>query len=178
MARMAWGEVEVKIRLWEGESAPGTAGGGAADVPHTLTFKRTWTSGNSDSSQIDRVWSTNAGAAASPGTDLDLVSTSSLPSKLDSGDNVQFSGGVVLVAVSHDDATGDNGDIRLGGSSNPWTGMVADASDVISVAPGGFFLWIAPDGSPPTAGTADILRVLHNGVGTVAAQMLIAGRSA
>lgn len=177
MARQVWGELELKVRLWEAETAPAGAGSESARLLHSIHEKRSWTSGYADSSQIDRVWSTNAGAAASPGTDLDLVSASSLPSKLDTNDNVQFAGGVVLVVLCHDDATGDNGEVQIGGSSNPFLGMVVDASDKISVPPGGLFLWLAPDGVPPTAGTADILRIAHNGVGTVAARALIAGRS-
>lgn len=177
MARQAHGSIEVKIKIWETETDPGVAGSAPLPLPHEMTYSKKWTSGYADSTQIDRVWSSNAGVAASPGTSIDLVSASGLPSRLDSADNVQFAGGVVVLAIKHNATTGDIGNIEVGGGSAAWPGPVKDASDVIVVPPGGLLLWVAPEGVAPTATTADILKVLHAGTGTVAAESLIAGRS-
>jgi hypothetical protein len=176
MARGAWGYVEVRLRVWEGESDPGVAGGTPARVLHSLDYRKDWTAGTGVD-QLDRVWSTDE--LSDTPSSLDLVSASSLPSKLDTGDNVQFAGGVTVLAIENESATDP---ITIGGGSAGFDGLCAfqgtEGEGESTIHPRGLLLWVAPDGVAPTATTADILKAVFSGTGTVACKLIIAGTSA
>lgn len=176
MARGAWGYVEVTLRIWEGESDPGAAGGEPARLRHSIDFRQDWDAGTGVD-QIDRVWSTDE-LSDSP-TSIDLVSASSLPSKLDNADNVQFTGGVVVIAAQNESATDP---IVVGGGTNGFAGLAAfqgtEGEGEVTIPPRGLLLWVAPDGAAPTAGTGDILKAVFGGTGTSPAKLVIAGTSA
>ena len=57
--------------------------------------------------------------------------------------------------------------VNVGGAaSNGFTAPFADSTDIISVKPGGVFVWTNPTGSTVTASTGDILKVANSSSGT------------
>ncbi len=79
-------------------------------------------------------------------------------------------------------AAAANGDyIQLGGGSNPFINWVANASDIVNVAPGGMFALTAPDanGYGVTATTGDILTVMNaDGAAGATYDIVLGGTSA
>lgn len=69
---------------------------------------------------------------------------------------------VKLVAIAH---LGTVGTLTFGGGSNAMTSFWATAGDALKIPPDGGILLLAPDatGYAVTAGTAENIRVLHNG---------------
>lgn len=66
-------------------------------------------------------------------------------------------------------ATTNTNNVQVGGAaSNGWIAWVGDATDIISVKPGGTFVWIAPDvnGGAVVAATGDLLKVANSSSGT------------
>jgi hypothetical protein len=62
-------------------------------------------------------------------------------------------------------ADGNTNDVLVGGAaSNAWAAMFGDATDVLKVKPGGFFMLVAPDanGLAVTAGTGDKLKIANS----------------
>ena len=66
-------------------------------------------------------------------------------------------------------ASGNTNDVVVGGAAtNAWVGMFSDATDKVTVKPGGTLVWIAPDanGGAVVASTGDSLQVANGGAGT------------
>ncbi len=170
MARQARMTLEVRLIVDESATTPAGAGDEVARLRHQILYSKELTSGTTDATEVDRVWSSSASLTASP-TDLDLLSATT--SKLDSGLTNGFVD-LVCLAVANDGAAGD---IQVGAGSNPVAGVWLAAGDGVAVKPGGFFLWVAPSGIAPVAGTGDILRLVTSS-GTIAGRAMIVGRSA
>lgn len=171
MARGAKGRIYVLVEFDETETDEG-AGAATKRLPHRIEYKREFSSGTTNGTQMDRVWSTDVDLTTTP-VDVDVVGTANLPSVLDAGNNVNLTDVCVLCVVNDDPAGGDNA--VLGASSAPFTGMLP-AGDVANVLPEGILLWVAPHGAGPTATTADLIRLVAN-ANTAAIRALIAGRS-
>lgn len=74
-------------------------------------------------------------------------------------------------------ASGNTNSVQLGGAaSNAFTGPFADATDIVSIPPGGTVLFVHPGaGWTVTAGTGDILKVANSGAGTGVSYDVIIG---
>jgi hypothetical protein len=128
-----------------------------------------FTSGTTDGTTIDRCWSSSTAVTTTP-TDHDLIG--GLTSNLN-GQATSFVDLVGIICVND----GTSGDIQIGAGSNPVTGWVLAAGDGVTVKPGGIFLWLAPNGVAPSAGTADILREVAS-AGSISQKFVLLGRSA
>lgn len=163
------GRVYVLVEFDELESDEGVSAA-PKRLQHRIEYTRTFTSGTTDGTQLDRIWSTST-AQTTTETDIDIRGT--LPGILDSGDTVVVADMSLICVVNNDPSGGD--DLLLGAGTNPFTGMLA-AGDIASIKPGGILLWLAPDGVPAVAATSDVIRLDSNGTATALA--LLAGRSA
>lgn len=166
MPRQVVGRITVDVELLERDTDKGT-GSGVAQMAHQLVTDVIVASGTADG-QMDRVYSDALSLTTTP-TDLDLAG--SLASDIGAG-TVVFAE-VSLIAVKH---LGTTGNIQLGGDAN-FLAIFGAAADFILIPPGGTFLWYAPAGVAVTATTGDILQLAAS-TGTIAAQVVIGGRSA
>ncbi len=171
MARKLFTTVSLVIESFEVDDDAG-----AASAPKTLkhrwAYEKSFESGTTNGTQLDRVWSTDADNTTTP-QDADLHG--GLNSVLDSGLAVAFPD-LCVVAIANDEASGGD-DINVGAGTNPVDTMWLAAGDGTRIKPQGCFVWIAPDGITITAATNDILRLVAS-AGTVPKRALIAGRSA
>jgi hypothetical protein len=73
---------------------------------------------------------------------------------------------IKAILIQADDANVNN--VVVGGGSNPFRGWFADATDKLSIPPGGFILLTDPTaaGQTVTAATGDLLLVANSGSGT------------
>jgi len=173
MARKLKTKVRILIECVE-ESTEIGAGELPARLVHRFEYNKDFASGVTDGTQLDRVHSTLASFTTTP-TDIDLIGTSNLSSKLDGSLNVNFTD-LCVVAAANDAASGA-GDLEVGGdASAPLVGMLKAGNDVAVVKPQGCFVWIAPFGVAPVATTGDILQVVAT-AGTIEGRSLLAGRS-
>jgi len=163
------GRVYVLVELDEVETDEGV-GASPKRLQHRMEYSRTFTSGTTDTTQLDRIWSTST-AQTTTETDLDV--RGSIAGILDSGDTVVVADMAIMCLINDDPTGGD--DLLLGAGANPFTGMLT-AGSVASIKPGGLLLWVAPDGVPAVAATSDIIRL--DSTGTATARALLAGRSA
>lgn len=170
MARGTKGKIKVVIEVEEFDDGGAGAGAETKRLRHPINYEWEWTSGNTDGTQMNQVFSNLISLTTTP-VDTDLVSASSLASQMD-GQPVAMVDPCVVCVINN--AASGSGDVQIGAGSNPWTGMLA-AGDVANVKPQGILLWVAPYGAPATAGTADILRVVAS-TGTVDTKVLVAGR--
>lgn len=71
-------------------------------------------------------------------------------------------------AVQIEADAGNTNNVLVGGAaSNTLLGIFGDATDIVSVKPGGKFMWVAPKtGATVTAATGDILKVANSSSGT------------
>lgn len=89
---------------------------------------------------------------------------------------------VEVVAILVFAAAANTNNVLLGGAaSNGFVGPFADATDKLTIKPGGWAFLMAPGNPayPVTAGTGDILKVANSAAGTaVTYDIIIVGRSA
>ena len=170
MARKLVTTVTVLIEAVEIDDDAG-AGSQQKVLKHRLAYEKTFESGTTDGTHMDRVWSSDADATTTP-QDADLIG--GLTSVLDSGNAASFAD-LCVVALCNDESSGGD-DLVMGAGSNPLVGIGA-TGDIANVKPQGLLLWVAPYGVAPVAGTGDILRLVAS-AGTVPKRVLFAGRSA
>ncbi len=173
MGRGYKGSVTVQIRSEEYDDTGAGVGGEPKRLKHDVDYTWNWTSGTTDGTMMDRVYSAAPSLTTTP-TDIDLISASSLASAMDGSLNVAITD-LCMVCVLNTAANG-SGDADIGAGSAPYDGMWLAAGDGASVKPQGILLWIAPYGAVATATTADILRAVAS-AGTVPVKVLLAGRS-
>lgn len=173
MARGVKGRITVVVDLEEYDDGGSGAAAALKRLPHRVEYTWEVTGGTTDGTQLDRIYSSAPSLTTTP-TDLDLVSAASLPSAMDGSLNVGMSDLAVICVVNG--AAAGSGDADVGGSSAPVTGWTLASGDGVSVRPQGILLWVAPYGVATAATTADLLRVVAS-TGTVAAKVLLAGRS-
>lgn len=170
MARQVVGKIRVLVEIQEIETDLGAAS--APNVlPHRIEYNWDFTSGTTDGTEINRVWSTDTALTTSP-EDGDLQG--SLASVQNGANTVVIADFVGLCVVN--DAASGSGDVVVGAGTNPVTAFHAVA-DVESVKPQGIFLWVAPFGAAVGAAASDILRMVAS-TGTVARRAVLFGRSA
>jgi hypothetical protein len=152
--------ITAKLRsIWEINDANSPDIGQAtyrAKEAHEVEF----TAGNG-TGQIDKEWTDTRTLAASATENLDLAG--SLTNAL--GNTVVFAK-VKAIRIRASSANTNN--VVVGGAgSNTFTGPFADATDKISIPPGGIFSMIHPTtGWTVTASTGDILLVANSSSGT------------
>lgn len=151
-------------------AAPTSIGGKSSSLVHSFQKVLDIASGTADG-QADVVYSNVVNLTTTP-TDLDL--RGSLASKLD-GSTVNFVD--VVCIIVNNKAT--SGNIVMGGAaSNQFSGFFGGATQTNIIPPGGFsILYFGDAGLGTTAGTGDLLRFVAS-AGTVAAEIVILGRSA
>lgn len=120
-----------------------------------------WSSGNG-SGQADAVWADTRTIAASSSEALDLAGVLT-----DVFGNLLTFARIKLMYFA---ASGNNANnVLIGGAAaNAFVNWVADATDVVTLRPGGAFFLAAPGatGYAVTAGTGDQLKVANSGAGT------------
>jgi hypothetical protein len=172
MARQLKTRVYAKVTCEEIET---DLGGGSATsrLVHEIEYDKTFTTGTTDGSEMDRVYSTDTALTTSP-TDIDL--SGSLASVLN-GSNTVVMADLCLICSVNDQTS--SGDVRIGAAAtNPLIGpFVTVATDSLAVKPTGLFLWCAPNGTAVTGGSADVIRAVAS-TGTVSHRTILAGRSA
>jgi len=173
MARRLKTKVRILIECVE-ESTDLGAGELPSRLVHRFEYNRDFASGTSNGTQLDRVYSDTANFTTTP-LDVDIISASSLPSKLDGSANVSLVD-LCIVAATNEGASG-GGDIEVFGDGSGVVGVLKAANDIAVVKPQGCFVWIAPDGIAPVAGTGDIIQIAAS-TGTIEGKTLLAGRSA
>lgn len=112
--------------------------------------------------QANSLWIDTRTLAASANEELDLAGVLT-----DAFGGVLTLTKVKALLIEADDANVN--DVLVGGAaSNAWAAMFGDATDVLKVKPGGFFMLVAPDanGLAVTAGTGDKLKLANSGGGT------------
>lgn len=125
--------------------------------------------------QADKIFSDQRSIAASGTDDLDLagVLTDAF------NDVITFAKiKVILIAAA---ASNINSLVVGGAATNPFLGPFADATDRVTLLPGGLYLHTAPGATayPVTADTADLLRVANGGAGSaVKYEIVLIGTSA
>jgi len=120
-----------------------------------------FTSG-SGANQINKVWSDRRTLAASATENLDLAGV--LADAL--GATITFT---AIKAILIKAAAGNTNNVVVGGHATAaFIGPVVDATDKISVPPGGLVLLVNPSaaGWPVTATTADLLKIENSAAGT------------
>lgn len=152
-----------------------TAGGQIPVAVHSYDSSLDITSGTT-AGHADLVWSRSArSVGASSNDDLDLagVLTSVFGATITSAR---------LVGVFIKNKNTTSGDYLLVGAaaSNPcYAGLFADATDKITIGPGGSWEWKSPtDPGTVTAGSADVLRVANPGSNAVTFDIVLLLRSA
>jgi hypothetical protein len=134
-----------------------------------------WTVADGTSAnQMDLVWSDQRTLGAGASENLDLAG-----GLTDIYGNTLTFARIKFIYVSAATANGDY--VQLGGGTNPFINWVANASDIVNVAPDGMFALTAPDatGYAVTAGTGDILKVTNaDGAAGVTYDIVLAGASA
>lgn len=124
--------------------------------------------------RADLIWPDSRTIAASGNEDIDLAG-----SLVDPLGNACVFAKVKAILIKAD--AGNTNDVVFGpASSNGFLGPFADASDRLSIPPGGVVLLAAPSaGWAVTAGTADLLNVTNSAGGTgVTYEITIVGTSA
>jgi hypothetical protein len=112
--------------------------------------------GTTNGTQADTVWYERY--TESTAQTIDLLG--SLTSKL-TGSTISFVD-VAAIVIYNESAAASGVKVTVGDATNPWVGnaqMLGSANDTIIVHPQGIFLWTAPDGCAPTAGTGDSLKM-------------------
>lgn len=170
MARAAKGKIRILVEIEEIETDVG-ADSRTVSVPHRIEYNWDFTSGTTDGTEINRVWSTDADLTTTP-EDGDLQG--SLASQLNGANTVTIAD-LVGVVVTNEEETGA-GDVLVGAGSNPVTAFHA-AADVEAVKPKGIFLWIAPYGAAVGAAASDILRMVAS-AGVIGRKAIVFGRNA
>ena len=130
-------------------------------------------SGTADG-KSDLIFTDQRTIAASGDEDLDLAGVLTDPL----GVALTF---IEVTAILVRAASGNANDVQISPAAvNGFSGPFGDASDVVSVQPGGAALFAAPNaGWPVTAGTGDLLNIANGGGGTsVTYDIVIVGRSA
>lgn len=119
--------------------------------------------------QANLIWADRNSISAA--TDIDLAG--SLVDKL--GAAAVFARVKAIAVVCPDTNTGN---VVVGGDANGLIGWVGAATHTVTVRPGGWFIWAAPDatGAAVTAGTGDILQLAPS-AGTQEYQIVIIGAS-
>lgn len=172
MARQVLTEVHVLVQSWEVETLVG-AGQQTKRLLHEVKKDYVFTSGTTDYTENDRVWSNQYSFTTTPDT-IDISGT--LLSKLDASNNNVFVDPTVFL-FTNEESSGA-GYVTVGAGSNPYAGCWAAAGDGAKVFPQGLLLMVAPGGfTAPVAGTGDILTMAAS-AGTIAGKVLVAGRSA
>lgn len=123
--------------------------------------------------QADQLWHDQRTTTES-GEDLDLAT--GLTNALGQSVNLARAKGLVIKADE-----GNAVDLVCGPASvNGWQGPFGDASDRITVQPGGAFLMWATGATawPVTAGTGDLLHVAAASVGSVTYDVIVIGATA
>lgn len=170
MARQARAKIRIEVTVEEIETDAGVSSAPARLI-HQVKYEKDFTSGTTNGTQIDRVWSTDADLTTTP-EDTDLQG--SLASVLNGGNTVTIADLVGLVVVNDEASGGD--DVQVGAGTNPVTAFHA-SGDIEAVKPGGILVWIAPDGAAVAGGASDILRMVAS-AGTVPRRAIVFGRSA
>jgi len=111
------------------------------------SYSKTFANGTS-ANQIGAVWQDETRALATTTEDLQLDALSDFQ-----GDTMSSNNNVKLVYIRNlDDDTGDRFDVGGSGNGNSWDTMLVDATDKVSVGPGGMLLCVSPvDGFAITA---------------------------
>ena len=65
--------------------------------------------------------------------------------------------------------------LSVGAASAPLVGPLVDATDLLTIRPGGIFEWACSDATavPVTAGTADLLTIANSGAGTAVTYSIV-----
>lgn len=164
-------DLDLLIKVNEYLDSPENRGAGGP-VVHTFERDIELTDGTT-SGKADLAWSDRRTLSGSGNEVLDLAGSLS-----DSFGNTITFAEVVLVYVRNRESA-DGNDLQVGPDSTAgWEGLVADASDRITVAAGGFLLWYDPNGQAVSGGSTDELYVEDVGGNGATYDVLIVGRSA
>jgi hypothetical protein len=167
MPRFARGRLVVEARIAEGNDGLGV-GSAVAGVEHLLRIAQALDGGTADY-QIDRVWSGAGSIVSGTPVDIDLTALDSLI-----GGTISIAEAVIIL-IRNTSALGAAA-LRVGGDANK-VNITADATDLVRVDPQGCALFYSPAGIAITNASSDIIQ-LQAVSGTVAYEVLIAGRSA
>lgn len=130
-------------------------------------------SGTTDG-KANLLWADQRTVAASGNEDLDFAGSLETPV----GTAAVF---VEVTAILVRAASGNTNNVQISpAASNGFDGPFADASDIVSVQPGGAALFVAPNsGWTVTASTGDLLNIANSGAGTgVTYDIVVIGRDA
>ena len=149
-----------------------TGTGSASTLSETKDTFQSWViAGTTNAVSLTKMWVASVTLAGLAGTNFDLYASMN-----DSfGQPVSFS---VVKMIALNAATSNETFIGLGGAgSNPMTNWVADASDIIKIAPSAGFYIFAPDetGYAVSNGVADTLAVTNYSTNAVWFDIFIAG---
>lgn len=136
-------------------------GANTAKFPVTLDYSQLLASGTG-ANQASNVFYDVRTITASSSENLDLAGT------LTNAFGVTLTFTKIKAVIIHASSANTN-NVQVGGAaSNGWVAWVADATDIVSVKPGGTLIWIAPDasGGAVVAATGDILKVANSSSGT------------
>lgn len=169
MARTVKARVYVLVEVEEIDTLLG-AEQTSSRLLHRILYDRSFETGTTDTTQLDRVWSSSAEIAAGTPRDVDLIGgeTSQL-----NGLTTSFVDWAIMCIENQESA----GDVQVGGDANGAVGWISAAATNVSVKPNGILLWVAPAGVLPVAGTGDIVQLAAS-AGTITTKALFAGRSA
>ncbi|MGE3520995.1 MAG: hypothetical protein AB7J63_18795, partial [Vicinamibacterales bacterium] len=129
--------------------------------PISLDWTQLFSSGTG-ANQASNLFHDRRTINASSSEDLDLAG--SLTNKF--GTTLTFT---KIKAFAIRAAAANTNNVQVGGAAeNGWVGWVADASDIVSIKPGGVLLWVAPNasGGAVSAGDGDLLKIANSGGST------------
>lgn len=147
---------------------------GTASHPVSIKKEFTWPSGTG-ADQADRIWTDQRTLSASATENLDLAGV--LANAF--GATLTFA---EIMAIYVFAASANANNVQVGGHATAaFVNWVANATDIVSVRPGGMLLLVARDatGYAVTPTTGDMLTITNSGAGTsVTYDIVIIGRSA
>lgn len=158
---LATGSVTSQLQLRINATGSASTGLGTVTDPITLDWTQLFSSGTG-ANQASNLYHARRTINASSSEELDLAGT--LTNSF--GTTLTFT---KIKAFAIRAAAANTNNVQVGGAaSNAWVGWVGDASDIVSIKPGGVLLWIAPDasGAAVSAGDGDLLKIANSGGST------------
>lgn len=143
----------------EGKFTKAAPDGTSVETFVKKTFERFFKPG-SDTNEAQKVFTNTYTLAASANVDLDFAAGMNDPFGV-----AQTFSRVKLIMITAADTNVNN--VNVGGTVTNQMTLLADASDIAPVLPGGALIWDLGDaGRAITAATGDLLRISNSGSGT------------
>lgn len=160
IAGTAFAALTAKIVLNIGTTYTGSSGLGSAIETLNLDYSITLTSGTG-ANQANIVYSASRSLADDANEVLDLYASGTLTDSF--GTDLTMTKLKALIIYN----TSTDASLKIGGGTTP-VGLFADASDILTLPPGGKFIFSAPDATGLAITTNKNLKFLHGGQGTSA----------